>query len=338
MTKTLAYTKGLSLKIKIMKNLYFKKGLILIAMVLSTTVLIAQQDPQYTQYIFNQQVINPAYVGSRGTLSIVGLHRSQWVEIPGAPRTQTLGIHSPIGKSGRVGLGVNVVHDEIGITQEDYLTADFSYTIPTSEKGSLALGLKAGVNLLDVDFSALNPAQTGIDPELQNNIDNRLSPNIGLGVFYYTNKFYLGLSVPNLVETNHFDNFNNITQSSVSTILPSERINYYLSSGYTFDLSDKVKFKPAVLSKIVGGSPLQLDLTANFLLFDRLTLGAAYRWSAAFSGLVAFQISEGLLIGFGYDRETTELGNTSFNDGSFEILVRFELFNREKRLISPRFF
>ncbi|WP_010177309.1 PorP/SprF family type IX secretion system membrane protein [Aquimarina agarilytica] len=316
-----------------MEKKFFRSAMVILGIIIST-VAQAQQDPQYTQYMYNPSVVNPAYAGSRDVLSIVGLHRSQWVGVEGAPRTQTLGIHSPIG-IGRVGLGGNIVHDEIGPSQETYLTADFSYTIPTSEKGNLSFGIKAGAHILDVDFTKLNISDAG--DIFDRNIDNKVSPNIGLGLFYYTDKFYLGLSAPNLLQTRHFDNVN-INTSTGSSFLSKERVHYYITTGRTFDLSSNVKFKPAILSKIVFGAPLQLDLTANFLIWEKLTLGAAYRWSAAWSALAGFQISDSLMIGFGYDRETTPLGDTSFNDGSYEVMMRFELFRKQNKIITPRFF
>ncbi len=303
---------------------------------LLSTIAYSQQDAQYTQYMYNTISVNPAYAGSRGVMSITGLHRSQWVGLEGAPRSQTLGFHTPLGQSQKVGLGVSLVNDEIGPTQETYIDIDFSYTINTSEKGKLAFGLKAGGHLLDVNFDALSKFDIS-DPRFSNNIDNKFSPNVGLGAYYYTQKFYFGFSIPNLLETDHFDE-NNLDTSKGASVIAEERVNYYFITGYTFDISEKLKFKPALLTKMVFGAPLQADLSANFLLYDRLTLGAAYRWSAAFSGMVGFQVSDQLLIGFAYDRETTELGNTLYNDGSYEVVIRFELFKKYNRLLTPRFF
>ena len=289
-----------------------------------------QQDAQYTQYMYNTISVNPAYAGSRGAFSITGLHRSQWVGLEGAPRTQTLNFHSPISESGRVGLGFSVVNDQLGVTNETYFDIDFSYTIPTSDTGKLSFGVKAGGHLLDVAFSELNTYNPN-DALLQSDIDNKFSPNVGAGIYYRnSDKWYVGLSAPNLLETKHFDS------SSLSTA--KERINFYLIGGYVFDMSDSVKFKPAVLFKAVSGAPLQADLSANFLINEKVTLGAAYRWSAAFSGLVGLQLSDSFMVGFAYDRETTELGNTQFNDGSYEVFLRFELFKSRDKIISPRFF
>ncbi|PRP67258.1 MULTISPECIES: PorP/SprF family type IX secretion system membrane protein [Nonlabens] len=304
-------------------------GLIVFAFAKAVT---AQQDPQYSQYMYNPLVVNPAYAGNRGVTSIVGLHRSQWVGLDGAPRTQSISIHSPIQNS-RVGLGLSVVNDALGPTDETYFAADFSYTIPVSYDGNLSLGLKGGAHVLNVDFQRLN----ALDPDilLQNNIDNRLSPTVGVGAYYHTDKFYVGLSTPNLLKTEHFDPSNN---NNSSTAIATERIHYFATAGYVFDLNDNIKFKPTTLVKAVAGSPLQVDVTANFLINEKLTLGAAYRWSAAVTGLVGFQISDQTMIGFAYDRETTELGNSTYNDGSYELFIRFELFNRYSKLITPRFF
>ncbi|MFD2564889.1 PorP/SprF family type IX secretion system membrane protein [Aquimarina rubra] len=297
----------------------------------------AQQDAQYTQYMYNTISVNPAYAGSRGVMSITGLHRSQWVGLDGAPRTQTLALHTPIGENNRVGLGLSIINDEIGPTDETYFDIDFSYTIPTSDNGRLSFGLKAGGHLLNVDFQRLSQFDID-DPNFENNIDNKFSPNVGVGVYYHTDKFYFGLSAPNLLETDHFDEEATVNSNDSSTFIAEERINYYLIAGHVFDLNDNLKFKPAVLSKLVFGAPLQVDVSANFLLYDRLTLGVAYRWSAAFSAMAGFQVSDSLMVGFAYDRETTELGTSQFNDGSYEVMLRFELFRKYNRMLTPRFF
>ncbi|MFC5045951.1 type IX secretion system membrane protein PorP/SprF [Aquimarina hainanensis] len=315
-----------------------KKYIIIIAILLfAAEHIYSQQDAQYTQYMYNTISVNPAYAGSRGVMSISGLHRSQWVGLDGAPRSQTLSMNTPVGESNRVGLGISIVNDEIGPTQETYFDIDFSYTIPTSDVGKLSFGLKAGGHLLDVDFQRLSKFDIN-DPNFENNIDNKFSPNIGIGFYYHTNRFYLGLSAPNLLETEHFDESATVGNDDSSTFVAKERINYYLITGHTFDLSDNVKFKPALLTKLVFGAPLQVDLSASFLLYEKVSLGAGYRWDAALSGMVGFQISDGLMVGFAYDRETTELGKAVFNDGSYEVLLRFELFKKYNRMLTPRFF
>ncbi len=291
----------------------------------------AQQDAQYTQYMYNTVSVNPAYAGSRGHASVGLLHRSQWLGLDGAPTTRTFNVHSPIGYRG-VGLGFSIVQDEIGPTSETNFDIDFSYTIYTSKEARLSFGLKASANLLDIKFSELNQyVAGGDDSTLQQNIDNRFSPNIGAGIYYHTQEFYIGLSVPRFLQTSHFD------ESSLSTA--KEQMNFYFITGYVFEMNHFWKFKPTLLVKAVQGAPLQADFSANFRYNDKLILGAAYRWDAALSGLVGFNVTDQLMIGLAYDREVTDLGNAAFNNGSFEVLFRYDFIKKNKKnLRSPRFF
>lgn len=305
--------------------------LILLVLGFYTNTVKAQQDAQFTQYMYNTLSINPAYAGSRDVLSFLGLYRTQWVGLDGAPRTMTVSGHSPIGE--HLGIGVNVTNDEIFISKETYFDVDLSYTIDVSEKGQLAFGIKGGGHLLNIDSNLANtgPYNPG-DESSEIFIDNKFSPQFGAGVYYYTNKFYAGISAPNIMETSHFDESSN----SNSDAIAKERVGYYFMTGYTFDLSDNLLFKPSLLTKLVQGTPLQVDISTNFLLYDRVTLGAAYRWSAAVSGMVGFQVTDQIMLGFAYDTETTELAQ--YNDGSFEFFLRFELFNKTDKIMSPRFF
>ncbi len=289
----------------------------------------AQQDAQYSQYMYNQMQINPAYAGSREVLSIVGLHRSQWVGIDGAPTTQNLSVHSPVGRN-NIGLGLDIINDNLGPARETAVNANFSYSLQTSRDAKLSFGLKAGANLLDVDYNKLNIYDPS-DPNYQpNNIDNKFSPQIGVGLMYYTDKFYAGLSAPNLLQTKHFDS------APGSKSLAKERINYYLLAGYVIDFSRDLKFKPALMTKAVSGAPLQVDVSANFMFYEKFILGAAYRWDAAVSGMAGFQITDGLLAGLAYDTDTTDFGE--YNNGSFEFFLRFELFKKYQKMLTPRFF
>src|SRR5690606_2479277 len=315
----------------------YKKSLFVTVFMLFSIVvgLHAQQDAQYTQYMYNTMSVNPAYAGSRGQLSVAALYRSQWVGLEGAPKTQTLNLHSPIRNS-RLGYGISIVNDNIGngVVQETQFDAVLSYTVAVSLEGNLSFGLKAGGHLLNLDFVGLRNFD---DETIQgDNIDNKFSPNFGVGVYYHTNKFYAGLSAPNLIETQHFDN----SQRDANSVefLSTERINFYLITGYVLDLNNNFKFKPALLTKVVGGAPLQVDVSTTFLFNDVFSVGDAYRWDAAVSGLIGFQINDQRMVGLAYDRETTELGGTQFNDGSFEVFLRFELMRSFRRMVSPRFF
>jgi type IX secretion system PorP/SprF family membrane protein len=302
-----------------------KLKLIIFGFLLISVIGNAQQEAQYTQYMYNTSNINPGYAGSRGVLSILAMHRSQWVGLDGAPVTNTVTAHAPI--TNKVGLGLSFVNDKLGPSDENTISLDFSYTLPASEELKLAFGLKGTVDFLNVDFNKLNIRNT-TDGLNKINIDNIVSPNVGAGAYLYSNKMYLGLSIPYLLETQHF--YNDVQS------IASERMHIHGIAGYVFEFSDNVKFKPSVLGKIVKGSPLQVDLSANFLLYDKLTLGAAYRWSAAVSAMAGFQISNSWLIGYAYDRDTTRLGN--FNSGSHEIFLRYELFKSYNKVVSPRFF
>ena len=292
-------------------------------------VVHAQQDAQYTQYMYNTVSVNPAYAGSRGHLSIAALYRNQWLGLDGAPETQTLNIHTPMGYRG-VGLGISVVNDKIGPTSETYFDVDFSYTIQTSYEGKLSFGLKASAHMLDIRYSELDEFE--VDPQLQSQQDirNKFSPNIGAGVYYHTEQFYAGLSAPRILETTHFDS------SSVSTA--KEQINLYAITGYVWDLNPFLKFKPTLLTKVVQGAPVQVDVSANFMLNEKFVGGIAYRWDAAFSGLFGFRLSDQMFLGLAYDREITDLGATAFNDGSFEVIFRYDFIRNIGNMKSPRFF
>jgi type IX secretion system PorP/SprF family membrane protein len=286
----------------------------------------AQQDAQFTQYMYNTISINPAYAGSRGVMSVFGLYRTQWVGLDGAPETSSFSVNTPVGNN--VGLGVSLVNDKIGPTNENNLSADFSYSIPTSATAKLSFGIKGSANLFKLDPTKLTPEDQG-DPQFQD-FKNKFSPNVGAGIYWHTDKAYVGLSVPNFIQTNRYDD------NEVAIF--KDRINYYFIAGYVFDLDryETIKFKPAILTKMVEGSPLQVDASANFMFNDKFVLGVAYRWSASLSALAGFQITDSLYLGYAYDRETTKLVN--YNSGSHEIFLRFEFLNNYNRITSPRFF
>ncbi len=301
-----------------------KTKIIITSLLLVSLVSFSQQDSQYTQYMYNTININPAYAGSRGVLSVFGLHRSQWVGLDGAPVTNAITINSPIENT-NLGVGLSFVNDRLGPTDQNNISADVSHTIKTSETFKLSFGVKGSIDLFSFDASKLNIYTA--DNSLQT-YTNRFSPNIGAGIYLHSDNSYLGFSIPNIFETKRY--------SDSDYAVYKEKMNYYLIGGYVFELNSNLKFKPAFLSKLVEGAPLQLDLSANFLFNDKFTLGAAWRWSAAASLMAGFQINDGLYIGYGYDLDTTNLAN--YNSGSHELFLRFELFNRQNRIVSPRFF
>ena len=284
----------------------------------------SQQDPQFTQYMYNTLTVNPGYTGSRGHLSVLGMHRSQWSNISGAPTTQVLTVDGPVGRN--VGLGIVVMNDQLGPSNEFFLDANFSYTVRLSDSDhKLSFGLKAGGRLFNVDFSKglmENPDMTF------QNIENEFFKTIGAGVYYHDTKGYFGFAVPNFFSDNHYD--------AETQELATERMHYYMIGGKVWQMSVDVMFKPAFFVKWVPGSPIIADISANFMVREVLTLGAAYRWDDAISALMGLQISPALSIGYAHDWTTTDLRN--YTGGTHEIFLRYELKSIQKRMKSPRFF
>lgn len=305
-----------------MKKIILIKALILIGVF----SVYAQQEPQYTQFMYNQSIINPAYVGSTETGSFFGLYRTQWVGLEGAPKTAALSYNQPI-KGSNLGYGISVLNDRIGPSDETQFSIDLSYTIFLKEDSKIAFGIKTSGNLLNINFNLLNQFNPG-EQILENNVSNRFSPNIGAGFFYYTKESYLGLSAPMILDTKRY---NDIENSEVN-----QRFNLYLTGGKAFDINYYMKFKPAFIAKAVNGSPLQLDLSANFMFNDKFTFGASYRWSSSMSLLAGFKVNKSIFIGYGFDKEATRLSN--YNSGSHEIFLQFDLFQKNSQIESPRFF
>lgn len=305
-----------------------KTRILFFALMLSGFVSFAQQDAQYTQYMYNTLNVNPAYAGSRNVVSVFGMHRTQWVGLEGAPVTNNLSIHMPIDNT-RLGVGLSFVNDRLGPTIENTISADVSYSIPTSEDYKLSFGVKGTANFFNLDVNKTRAVNV-TDPGYQN--ASSFTPNVGAGLYLHSDKTYIGVSVPNFLQTTRFAENATATQVSVN----KERMNLYVIAGHVFDLSSDIKFKPAALVKAIQGSPLQADLSGNFMYKDKFVLGAAYRWSAAVSLMAGFQANQNLYIGYGYDLETTRL--TNYNSGSHEIFVRYEFSKNVKRIVSPRFF
>ena len=294
----------------------------------------AQQDPQFTQYMYNMSVINPAYATSaEGILNLGGLYRAQWVGLEGAPNTGTFFAHAPINEN--MEAGISFTNDNIGdIVNENNIYADYAYILPISENAKLSLGLKAGVTLFNANFDGLQLGSG--DPSTDIAFDENISkafPNVGLGAFYFTDRFYAGLSVPNLLTTKHLESENGIKSTGVQSV------HFYATSGYVFPINSSVKFKPSIMLRGVSGAPLAVDVTANVLFNDRVEAGLAYRFEDAISALVNFKISPGLRVGYAYDYTVSNLSN--YSSGTHEIILLFDVdfkglrngFDR-----SPRFF
>ncbi len=305
-----------------MKRLYFA---ILFALTLSG--VNAQQDPHYTQYMYNLSVVNPAYAGSKENMSGGILYRKQWVEIEDAPSTGTFFLHSPVGKN--VGLGLSLINDQIGPVEETNVYGDFSYTLNLGGEHRLALGLKGGASfnkvglLSEVDPYTVDPG----DEAFSENTSNTFF-NIGTGVFYYTNKYYISLSIPNMLKSTHLD-YNGRKYGT-------EALHYFLTGGYVFDLSPNVKFKPFAMVKSAFNAPTSFDVSTNFLFNEKFEIGATYRLEDSFGGMVSYAVTPNLRLGYAYDHITSDLNVTT--PASHEFMLLFDLNFPKKVSQSPRYF
>lgn len=292
----------------------------------------AQQDPHYTQYMYNMNIMNPAYAGSKENLSMGLLYRKQWVDIQGAPETFTFSGHTPVGKN--VGIGLSAISDKIGPVNEQNLYADFSYTLNLGGEHKLAFGIKAGatfhkVGLFDQIGNGFVPQPN--DPAFSENIDN-VYLNFGSGLFYYTDRYYVAFSVPNMFKAKHLD----IRQNGQEREFGSETQHYFLTGGYVFDLSPNVKFKPFAMLKTAFGAPSSVDVSTNFLFNERFEIGATYRLEDSFGAMVNFAITPNIRIGYAYDHIVSDLRVTT--PASHEIIMLFDLNFPKKVSRSPRFF
>jgi len=294
------------------------KFLIILMVVLFSISVRGQQDPQFTHYMYNMSVINPAYATDNpDVMNIGGLYRSQWVGAVGGPVTGTFFAHKPLSK--RVEMGVSFVHDEIGdVVNENNVYVDFAYVLPLSEKTKLSFGAKGGATFFDTNFNGFVYTDPLPDPAFQNNI-SKVFPNIGAGMYLFGDNYYAGISVPNLLMTKHLERQSGITTTGV------EAMHYFITGGYvlTFNGNDNFKLKPAFMAKAVSGAPLSLDITANALINNFFEFGVGYRKGDAVSGLVNFYVTPTLRIGYSYDYTLTNL--SKFNSGSHEVFVLFDL-------------
>ncbi|MBC8766937.1 type IX secretion system membrane protein PorP/SprF [Arenibacter sp. BSSL-BM3] len=288
-------------------------------------VSFGQQEPQYTHYNFNTMTVNAGYTGSRGHLTILSLYRSQWAGIEGAPSTITFGIESPIGLFD--GLGLSIIHDELGPSQETYMDGNYAHNLILNRNGDrLSLGLKAGIKFMSLDWSKGRYREP--EAAFNENINSRVLPTIGAGLFYYTNRYYFGVSTPNILTGKHYD--------AIAESEASDLVHLYLIGGYVFDLTPDLKFKPSFFVKNVVGGTVSIDASINFLTYETLNLGVNYRLEDSLSALIGFQINTKINMGYAYDYSINQLNN--YNSGTHEIFFRYQLISKDKKLKSPRFF
>ncbi|HEY9185618.1 MAG TPA: type IX secretion system membrane protein PorP/SprF [Salegentibacter sp.] len=307
------------------------KYLIFAGIILFSIKGMAQQDPMFTQYMYNMSVINPGYAtDDPGMLNLGGIYRSQWQDVEGAPSTFSFFAHTPVSE--RVELGLTVVHDEIGdIVKENNITADFAYVLPAGQSSKISFGIKGGLTTYDASLSGLSVVDPG-DPALQD--VNEVFPVFGVGAFWFGDNYYLGASAPNLFTSKYIENEQGLQA------LGEEEIHYYLTGGYVFDISQDVRLKPAFMARAVQGAQLAVDVTANVLLYDRLEAGIGYRFNETITGLVNFKITPALRVGYAYDHFTSDfLGYNVGGTHEVMLLWDIDLFGLTKGYDkSPRFF
>lgn len=287
------------------------KKILVILTVLAALNLNAQQDPQYTQYMYNMSTINPAYAGSVGGISMGLLYRTQWQGLDGAPKTATFFGNTPISE--KIGIGLSIVSDKIGPYSETNATADFSYTIKFSKNRNLSFGLKSGASFYDIGLTEVVTDDPD-DPLYANNI-NSANPIIGAGFLYHTDKFYISASIPNILETAHLD-YNGHK-------IGSEYRHYFITGGYLFKLSENINFKPSFLVKSAFEAPASFDLNANFKFYDRVEIGASYRVDDSISGIINLNVTPNISVGYAYDNVTSTIQN--FAGASHEFLLLIDL-------------
>lgn len=305
---------------------YNKKFFILIGLC-SAMSLQAQQDPHYSQYMFNQSVFNPAYAGSQEGLSAGVLHREQWQGLEGAPSTSTAFVHSRLGK--KVGVGLSFIRDAVGPTEENNVYADVSYTLDITPDHKLALGVKGGmsfqkIGLFDDVFYHVDDAN---DPAFSENVSNQFF-NIGAGVFFYTQKYYLGVSVPNFLKNTYVEKNNAKFGTDV--------MHVFLTGGYVLDMTKDWELKPSTMVKYALGAPISFDVNLNTRFKKKLEFGVSYRIDDSFGGMINYAVLPNLKVGYAYDYITSGLKTQT--NGSHEVFVIFDLYYKKKVSSSPRYF
>ena len=304
-----------------------KKIIIAIITILSVVQMNAQQDAMFTHYMYNTLGVNSGYAGSRDALTATLLHRTQWLGFEGAPQTQTLTLHSPV-KNDKIGLGLSVINDKIGPTKTTSIYGDFAYRLTVSETAKLAFGLKGGINMYNNKISGL-ATEAGNDEAFQGDV-TKTTPNFGFGIYYYTDKFYLGLSTPRLLETK-------LNESSAV-----DKRHYFLIAGTVFDLTDNIKLKPTGFMKVTDGAPIEGDLTGTLIFNDKFRLGAMYRTGDALGLLLGLDITDQLSFGYSFDwsyRSDWNNVEKTIQRTSHELMLRYDfIYKNEEKIRSPRYF
>ena len=308
-----------------MKKILFVATLLL----LFFTDVKAQQDAMYTQYMFNMMGVNPGYAGSRGILSATAMYRRQWVGLDGAPETASFSFDMATPNK-KVGLGIQAFKDKIGVTNTSGFSATYAYRIRFRNSGTLAVGLQGGFSNYKANLTKVDLIE-GDDPAFMQNI-NAILPSFGAGIYYNTDRFYAGFSIPNLVKS-----YLRKDQVYYETdVIAKKYMHFFFIAGYVFDLGESLKLKPSTLVKAVQGAPVQVDINANLWIKDVVSFGASYRTKDAVAGMFEVQVTNQLRIGYAYDYSISNL--VKYNQGTHELMLRYEFGWEKGKVLSPRYF
>jgi type IX secretion system PorP/SprF family membrane protein len=317
---------------KIMKRKLIYIYSFLLLVVISTPAK-AQQDPMYSQYMWNMLSINPAYAGNRDAMSLTLLARRQWLSVPGAPKTETISLHARTPNQ-RSGFGINLVHDRISYIGQTWMHLSYSFRIPM-KSGTLALGLQGSVNNYTINWSRAFLIDATDNVPL-NYGQNLWLPNAGTGIFYSTKKFYAGVSIPHLLINSLDQNQPGIYLLQASANKAVLKRHVFAATGLAIPLSDNVIMKPSTMLKMVEAAPAELDLNLEFLFKEKLWLGGSWRTGDGIVGMIQYQILPTLRAGYSYDYPFTRLG--AFTTGSHEILIGWDIPFSKESAVSPRYF
>lgn len=321
-----------------MKTIQIKTKTVALAALLffAATQVKAQYDALFTQYMFNEVFINPAYAGSKEAMSATLLHRQQWVNFPGRPVTTSFSLHGPI-QGNKMGLGLSILNEKIGVTNRNLIYASYAYRIKFDDKSTLAMGLMGGLDQQQNRLYTLklsNDVNAPVDPQF-GNTPNVVAPNFGAGLYYNTKNLYIGLSIPRMVDNKV--RFGNDGSSTIRTtkVAPS-KFTYYLTAGYLFTIDEEFKLKPTIMMKAVQNAPLQFDLGANLLIKDMIWAGLSYRSGSSMAAILGMQVNKQFLVSYSYDYGLNKI--QKYSQGSHEIVLNYLFSFTGRKVITPRYF
>jgi type IX secretion system PorP/SprF family membrane protein len=310
-----------------MKKFY----IILLVACFTNTRAFSQTEPMYSQYMYNMLGVNPAYAGNRETTSFNFFQRNQWIGLKGAPKTTSISIDKA-AKEGKVGLGFQAYDDRLGVESATGFNAILSSRVKVSEKGILSGGISFGLMNYRINLNDVMNRYTPTDPSFISSAKpSQWNPSVGMGVYYNTDKFYLGLSTPSILRSRlaKYENF-------VSGVQKMDDFHLFATAGYVYEINEEVKLKPSTMIKMVSGAPIEADLNLNVWLKDMLGIGGSYRTGDAFVGMVEIQATENLRFGYAYDMPFSPL--KYFAKGSHELMIRYEIGNFKTKIKSTRYF